>query len=107
MLRPSISLTHGTLASRVVSLPQPNDPHAIDGYDLSHRIGVHAEGPICSACVGHLIHPNNGSHTPLFEPCFLGLRAREERHHLLRRCDCEDRSEIKTALAPVFALLVV
>ena len=37
----------------------------------------------------------------------LGLRAREERHHLLRRCDCEDRSEIKTALAPVFALLVV
>jgi len=51
-----------TLASRVVSLPQPNDPHAIDGYDLSHRIGVR---------------------------------------------DCEDRSEIKTALAPVFALLVV
>ena len=75
MLRPSISLTHGTLASRVVSLPQPNDPHAIDGYDLSHRIGVHAEGPICSACVGHLIHPNNGSHTPLFEPCFKAVDA--------------------------------
>ena len=35
----------------------------------------------------------------------LGLRAREERHHPLRRC--EDRSEIKIAPAPVFALLVV
>ena len=31
---------------------------------------MHSEGPICKACVGHLVYPWNGTNTPLFDTCF-------------------------------------
>ena len=43
--------------------------------DVGSRIGPNAAGPVCQACWDHIIYPNNGSHTPLWEPC---MKAVEE-----------------------------
>lgn len=51
--------------------PQRIDPEReAEAHDWSHRIGPHADGPVCAVCENDLVFPNNGSHTRDFKPCF-------------------------------------
>ena len=44
----------------------------IDGHSTAHRLNVHADGHVCSACHGQLTD-NRGTRTPVFESCFKAM----------------------------------
>ena len=65
-------LERGTVILLNVTCFRLDRDKEIDGHSTAHRLNVHADGHVCSACHGQLTD-NRGTRTPVFESCFKAM----------------------------------